>query len=655
MLTIRTRLVKYTQKITLIMILIIIVVSTMVQIVNEHNQQYSLAVTAFEQIRHILEENQVELDNIQEEYRNTCLNNAEAVGYIIQKNPSILEDAKELKKIAEYIEVDEIHIFDETGKMFMGTHSQYFGYTFDSGEQISFFKPLLTDKSLKLCQEITPNTGENKLMQYSALWSKDKKVIIQIGMEPVRLMRNTEKNELSSIFALLRINVGVNYYAIDEKSGKIIGSTNLDDVGKYANDIGFELDHFEKYEKGHHLHVNNEPSFGVFTKIDGNLVGRVVANNVLYEHIFNNIATLIIWFILIDTIWLLSITKHVNKYVINGIYRVNSKLRSITEGDLDEVVDVDTSVEFFELSHRINEMVKSLLFNEEKVSYILNKTNMRIGIYEYNENMKNVHFTEYVSNILMLDEKETKQLSSDCYLFKTYMDKLRKNPVEDIEGVFQVEGNTECYVKIEEVKQDNDIFGMLIDVTEDTIRRKQIEAERDIDLLTGLYNRRGMEYRLSTLFKAPEKLGYAAFIMVDADGLKGINDNYGHEMGDLYLKRIADVLGSFALGNGVAARQGGDEFILFLYDYNTEEELLKTIESLRYIQDNSSAYLSDELKVDLRFSFGFCITKGNADYEYLMKQADKEMYIDKQDRKLRQSQSQPQTIIMQDDNGLVWI
>ena len=605
--------------------------------------------------RHILKENQEELDNIQEEYRNTCLNNAEAVGYIIQKNPSILEDTKELQKIAEYIEVDEIHIFDETGKMFMGTHPQYFGYTFDSGEQISFFKPLLTDKSLKLCQEITPNTGQNKLMQYSALWSKDKKVIIQIGMEPVRLMRNTEKNELSSIFALLRINVGVNYYAIDEKSGKIIGSTNLDDVGKYANDIGFELDHFEKYEKGHHLHVNNEPSFGVFTKIDGNLVGRVVANNVLYEHIFNNIATLIIWFILIDTIWLLSITKHVNKYVINGIYRVNSKLRSITEGDLDEVVDVDTSVEFFELSHRINEMVKSLLFNEEKVSYILNKTNMRIGIYEYNENMKNVHFTEYVSNILMLNEKETQQLASDCYLFKTYMDKLRKNPVEDIEGVFQVEGDSECYVKIEEVKQDNDIFGMLIDVTEDTIRRKQIEAERDIDLLTGLYNRRGIEYRLSTLFKAPEKLGYAAFIMVDADGLKGINDNYGHEMGDLYLKRIADVLGSFALGNGVAARQGGDEFILFLYDYNTEEELLKTIESLRYIQDNSSAYLSDELKVDLRFSFGFCITKGNADYEYLMKQADKEMYIDKQDRKLRQSQSQPQTIIMQDDNGLVWI
>lgn len=655
MLTIRRRLIKYTQKITLIMILIIIVVSTIVQIINEHNQQYESGKLAFEQIRHILQENQQELDKVQEEYRNTCLNNAEAIGYIIQNNPSILEDVDELNKIAEFVEVDEIHIFDETGKIFAGTHPEYFGYTFDSGEQMRFFKRMLKDKMLKLCQDITPNTAQGKLMQYSALWSENGKFIIQVGMEPVRVMRATEKNELSSIFALLRINVGVNFYAIDEKSGEIVGSTNLEDVGKYAHEIGFDLMHFEKYEKGHHIHINGVPSFGVFTKIDGNLVGRIVSNNVLYEHIFNNIASLIVWFILIDVIWLLSITKHVNKYVIHDIYKVNDKLRLISEGDLDEVVDVETSVEFSELSRHINEMVKSLLFSEEKISYVLNKTNMRIGIYEYNEHMKNVRFTEYVSNILMLDKNETKELSSNSEVFKAYMDRLRKNPVIDAEGVFQVEGDSECYVKIEEVIQDNDVFGMLIDVTEDTIRRKQIEAERDIDLLTGLYNRRGMEYRLSVLFKTPENLGYAAFIMIDADGLKGLNDKYGHEMGDLYLKKIADVLASFARGNGVVARQGGDEFTLFLYDYNTEEELLETIESLRYIQDNSSAYLTDDLKVQLRFSFGFCITKGNADYEYLMKQADKEMYINKQDRKLRESQSQPQTIIMKDNKELVWI
>lgn len=44
-----------------------------------------------------------------------------------------------------------------------------------------FFAPMLTDKSLKLVQEVTPNTAEGKMMQYSALWSKDRHFIVQVG------------------------------------------------------------------------------------------------------------------------------------------------------------------------------------------------------------------------------------------------------------------------------------------------------------------------------------------------------------------------------------------------------------------------------------------------------------------------------------------
>lgn len=62
--------------------------------------------------------------------------------------------------------------------------------------------------------------------------------------------------------------------------------------------------------------------------------------------------------------------------------------------------------------------------------------------------------------------------------------------------------------------------------------------ERDIDSLTGLYNRRGLDIQLSKLFEEPEKLGYCAMVMVDADGLKIINDTYGHEKGDIYLKKL---------------------------------------------------------------------------------------------------------------------
>ena len=73
------------------------------------------------------------------------------------------------------------------------------------GEQIGFFKPLLSDKSLRLCQDIAPNTAEGKKIQYAALWSDNGKFIVQVGMEQDSVKRATEKNELSYIFSLLRV------------------------------------------------------------------------------------------------------------------------------------------------------------------------------------------------------------------------------------------------------------------------------------------------------------------------------------------------------------------------------------------------------------------------------------------------------------------
>ncbi len=150
----------------------------------------------------------------------------------------------------------------------------------------------------------------------------------------------------------------------------------------------------------------------------------------------------------------------------------------------------------------------------------------------------------------------------------------------------------------------------------------------------GLYNRRGLEMRLETLFAGPEKLGHYAMIMIDADGLKGINDTYGHEKGDAYLCRIAEKINTFDPENSVAARQGGDEFVLFLYRYQ-QEELAEAVKMLEFIQRHCLAYLDDELRVKLEFSFGCVMAEGKADYRELLKQADQRMYMNKRERKLQ--------------------
>ena len=91
---------------------------------------------------------------------------AKAVAYIIDAKP----EAE--RKIANLMSVDEVHLFDKDGTIYSGSVPKYYGYNFDSGEQIEYFKPMLTDKTLTMCQDVTPNTSEGKEMMYAITWNE---------------------------------------------------------------------------------------------------------------------------------------------------------------------------------------------------------------------------------------------------------------------------------------------------------------------------------------------------------------------------------------------------------------------------------------------------------------------------------------------------
>lgn len=630
--TLRQIISQYMRLLTIIMAVVILNVIVYIQVVNEQRQAYENATRTFYQIEQMLDSNQDEMEEVVAQYSETCLSNAEAIAYIIRKDPSVLDSVEELRNIARLIGVDEIHIFDKTGRIFAGTHPEYFDFTFDSGEQISFFKPLLKDRSLKLVQEIEPNTAEKKMMQYSALWSENGEFIVQVGMEPVNVMKVTEKNELSYLFSQFRVNLEAHYYAVDIESGEIVGSTDLDCVGKNLTEIGLDERSFSEYEKGFHAIVEGTNSYCVFQRTGDNYIGRVVASRDLYKRIPETTIAFVICLTAIAAALNFAVTRYMNRYVVEGIHNINEKLAKISEGNLDEEIAIQSSVEFAELSSYINTMKRSLLDNNRRMSYVLRKTNMYIGVYEYNEHMRRVRFTEYVPKILALDEEETERLGSDVPAFRKFVDDIRKNSVVGETDIFCVKDR---YVKLEEIDDNNGVFGVVIDVTESVRKRKEIEAERDIDLLTGLYNRRGMEQKLSALFESPKELGSSAIVMIDADGLKVINDTYGHDMGDVYLKEIAGLITGWGPENCVAARLGGDEFVLLLYHYEDEIGLEGAIKGLADIRDQKTAALNDDIAVTLKFSFGYSLIKGRSHYQEALREADERMYEDKRERKNR--------------------
>ncbi len=154
-----------------------------------------------DRVVNVIEKNEDNEKNMITSLKEDYIVRAKAVAYIyiINAKPEAETDVDELKKIADLMSVDEIHIFDSTGKIYSGTIPKYYGKSFDSGEQIGYFKPMLEDKTLTMCQDVTPNTSEGKKMMYAITWDETGTRMVQVGIEPVRLLNEVKQNEISSI------------------------------------------------------------------------------------------------------------------------------------------------------------------------------------------------------------------------------------------------------------------------------------------------------------------------------------------------------------------------------------------------------------------------------------------------------------------------
>jgi diguanylate cyclase (GGDEF)-like protein len=152
------------------------------------------------------------------------------------------------------------------------------------------------------------------------------------------------------------------------------------------------------------------------------------------------------------------------------------------------------------------------------------------------------------------------------------------------------------------------------------------------DTLTGLFNRRGFVTIAEEQLKLARRSGYSlALAFVDLDGMKRINDELGHEVGDQALVATARILRATFRSSDVLARLGGDEFIVLAIaagpavSNRIRKQLVQSLAEHNQVQG----------AVPLSFSIGFThytpVTEGQqSTIEELMVEADKMMYLEKQ-------------------------
>lgn len=145
------------------------------------------------------------------------------------------------------------------------------------------------------------------------------------------------------------------------------------------------------------------------------------------------------------------------------------------------------------------------------------------------------------------------------------------------------------------------------------------------DCLTGLYNREYLEFLHKRACN--KKDCWVSGIMIDLNGFKQINDNYGHAEGDLALCIVADLLRKSFSEYGVVTRYAGDEFVIMLN--TTDDQLIQKI-----IKSAKKNFVTENEKNDkpyqLSASMGYAITNlSNETIDDFMNRIDGQMYQDK--------------------------
>ena len=225
---------------TLITIVLVIMVLIIYFGLNRSNRMkaYQTSDLLIKQVEDVIEENKRKEKSLTDSLKENYISKAKAVAYIIDSSPETEYDLAELIRIAKLMSIDEIHLFTEDGEIYSGTVPIYYGFSFDSGEQMAFFKPMLNDKALSMCQDVTPNTAESKPMMYAICWNDSGTHMVQIGIEPRRLIEEMQRNEISEVVANLPTYEGVKIAIADKETGEILGDTTADHIGKTMEDIG---------------------------------------------------------------------------------------------------------------------------------------------------------------------------------------------------------------------------------------------------------------------------------------------------------------------------------------------------------------------------------------------------------------------------------
>ena len=607
---------------------------------NRKKVNESSAILA-EQIAEQIHSNSTREEVLSDTHKDSYIVRAQSAAYIIENNDLYIHSVAKLKTVADVIEVDEINIFNEEGVIYAGTQPEYYGTSMDAGDQIRYFKPMLYDKKLSMCQDATYNTVLGKMMMYACVWNEAGTRIYQIGISPTRLINEMEITSVASIIDDIPYRNSMTVMIADAETEEILGSTTDGYVGMNLAD--FELGG---------LNVPIEDRCETKAVIDGEASYCVVYNQGDYlitvsQSIYLSnqdiaVSTLIMVAFLVAAILLLLYfintavdrvreqeTVYLREVEKERASRLETTMNDIMKNALDQHNTLDG------IKIVVREVAKELGAN----ACMLYAVDTQIGLGAINVQWKMMPdgtdefipvedaeiprdtWTWSIStdgNAVIYDTEEIKNISEAAY------EDYRKAGTEKaaiISFINQYRAIGFMSISNPNVERMEDIAMVMKQMSKFVISLLKMKAAFDKltylgfnDNLTHAFNRRALDDRADKL----EMGSTLGILFCDITGLKRMNDEQGHDAGDKLIISAYNALED-EFGATDVYRVGGDEFICVIEDV-TSGQFNQIVKDLEFAL----------IQKGVEMSVGSSWTGDYAgDFAYLERRADANMYTKK--------------------------
>ena len=295
-------------------------------------------------------------------------------------------------------------------------------------------------------------------------------------------------------------------------------------------------------------------------------------------------------------------------------------------------------IELDRFSSAFTQLGREVLDTSTKFLRIMDMASVELGGYELRSAPDSIYVTDNFFDLLGMPGVDADDLTAQSFreLLQRFERSCPHFPAPGGAMLYHIRlpSGKERYLRIETTHEDGTQVGLAEDVTANTLEKLRIEHERDYDTLTDLYNRRAFHRICAEFFCSPEKLGHAALLMFDLDNLKQINDTFGHDWGDEYIRRTGECFAKNAPARTVCARISGDEFSALFYGYNDQDTLRADICALKAALEQSVVQLPSGRELRVSVSGGIAwYPESSTNLITLRKYADFAMYQVKHSRK----------------------